>query len=440
MVRTVLGSGILLVACSAGSGLPTDTPPGSEHGEALPASVASVSTTLDFGRAPLRGDLVVSPRERTDLQYEIDLDLDGVAEESGSVGLGVVVGYSFSVPGPHRMGVTLSSPEEVFRVERTIVVDDPTVLELVARRPIEVSGPLSGIAFDPDERRVWVSAPNQDALIELDADQLTETRRATFPMIDYSAVGIETSESGEALFADVGDSLVRLDLSVIGFGAVEPFARADRGDLVERLADGDLVAGGSRGVLRIDPVTGETQAERALLGGFGSDLEPSPDGLYVAWSGTTELHLLSAEDLSDLWTLPLPYHTFVALAFDASGTRLFAFTRVEGEWVLYVLETRTGEIERRLTIANTGRGSRAPFVTRPAARTKDDRSIIFASEIGALVVDATTALPVAGELDAEVDGGRFGCCNVIPAGASVAFLPGSPFSDRTDLLDVRIRR
>lgn len=354
--------------------------------------------------------------------YFVDLDHDGRAEETGSLGLGVIVGYEFDEVGPHRILLTVSNEEGRLTVERTVVVNDPEALELVAMRREVIEGVFGGLTIDPAEMAVYASAPLDDLLLKLDPSDLTVNWRLSLSIDDvpHRAGGVATSQDGGSVYVDVGDSLVRIDVSGNQPGPLERFARADRGAVVERLPNGDLLAGGGDGALIIDDETGEIVAESEHFA--SPDLEASPDG-RVAILGGCCIRLLSSNDLSELWRIPFVFNAYSA-HFSETGDLLFVLIRTSEEWVLTVVETDSGTVERRYRLERAGSHDMAHWNTGPTALTADGRFVVFATDVGALVVDGVTGEPHSWEVSGALDPKPTGCCNVVSTMKGLLFASG----------------
>lgn len=404
----------------------------------LPASVATIGTSLDFGDPPLRGELRIVPTGPPDLEFAVDLDGDGNPEESGPLGLGVIVGYEFVQPGSHSIAVTLSDGSAQVSLAATVVVNDPEVLRRDRRRTRVVQGPFGGIAIDANRTTAYASAPTEDLLLRFDPGDLTESWRLPLMIqgLPLWAGGVAIDPSGTTVFVDVGDSLVRIDVSGSQPAPPEPFARAHRGSIVEVLPDGNLVAGGHGGLLLIDSASGEilNEFEPSLY-----DLEVSPDGEFIAVSGTFGLALLSAEDLSEVWgTFRGDAQGYSALSFSPSGDLLLSLIRTREEWVLSVIEAGSGAIRDKHRMGPAELPQSTEFMTRLTARSADGRFAVFATDAGALVADASTGMPIAREIEGLLDPLTLGCCNVVWTDAGPLFASGEDPVGEGALVKLRI--
>jgi hypothetical protein len=403
----------------------------------LPASVATIDTSLDFGDPPLRGELrIVSGQPG--LEYAVDLDGDGNPEESGPLGLGVTVGYEFVVPGSHTVAVILTDGSAQLRVATMIVVNDPETLERDRQRTRVVEGPFGGIAIDGNRVTAYASAPTEDLLLRFDPGDLTESWRLPLTIQDLPlwAGGVAIDPSGTTVFVDVGDSLVRIDVSGSEPRPPEPFARAHRGSIVEVLPNGNLVAGGHGGLLLIDSASGEilNEFEPSIY-----DLEVSPNGQFIAVSGTFGLALLSAEDLSEVWgTFRGDAQGYSALSFSPSGDVFLALVRTSEEWVLSVIQVESGATRRRYLLGPAELQQSTEFMTQLTTRSADGRFAVFATGAGAFVADASTGMPIAREVEGFLDPLPLGCCSVVWTDAGPLFASGGgPFGEGA-LIKLRI--
>lgn len=404
----------------------------------LPASVATIGTSLDFDDPPLRGDLRILPTGPPGLEFAVDLDGDGNPEESGPLGLGVTIGYEFVQPGSHTIAVTLTDGSARHSARTTVVVNDTKALERDRRRTRVVEGSFGGIAIDANRMTAYASAPIEDLLLRFDAGDLTESWRLPLTIQDLPlwAGGVAIDPGGTTVFVDVGDSLVRIDVSGSEPGPPEPFARAHRGSIVEVLPNGNLLAGGHLGLLLIDSASGE------ILNEFESsiyDLEVSPNGRFIALSGTFGLALLSAEDLSEVWgTFRGDAEGYSALSFSPSGDVFLALVRTSEEWVLSVIEAESGATRRRYLLGRAEFPQSTEFMTRLTTRSADGRFAVFATGAGAFVADASTGMPIAREVEGLLDPLPLGCCNVVWTDAGPLFASGGgPFGEG-ELVKLRI--
>ncbi len=410
----------LALACGE-AGSPSSPGPDTD----LPVSISTIETSLDFDDSPLRGELRIVPRENRDLNFVVDLDDDGEVEESGPLGRGVIVGYEFVEAGPHPIRVTLTDENGILHIERTVVVNDPGDLVIAARRTPEIDGGFGGITTDPEETAVYVSAPYAGLVLRFDPFRLNQDWRLPLSMGDFPWMsgGLATSADGNTLFVDVGDSLARIDVSGAEPGPASTFSRADLGNIVERLPNGRLLAGGMDGVLLIDPSTGAILAERDLFDGY--DFAGSPDGRFVASINGLYILLLSADDLSEVWHVESDAVAYGAVAFSHSGESLLVLLRTRtGEWLLQVFEAETGELERRYLLGPTGNYLTWDRKTQPATHTADGRFVVFATDVGAFFVDAVTGLPRLREPGPAPDSVPIGCCNVVATEAGPLFASG----------------
>jgi WD40 repeat protein len=276
----------------------------------------------------------------------------------------------------------------------------------------------------------YASAPIEDLLLRFDPGDLTESWRLplTIQDVPLSAGGVAIDPGGTTVFVDVGDSLVRIDVSGSQPGPPEPFARAHRGSIVEVLPDGNLVAGGHLGLLLIDSASGE------ILNEFESsiyDLEVSPNGELIAVSGTFGLALLSSEDLSEVWgTFRGDAQGYSALSFSPSGDVFLALVRTSEEWVLSVIEAESGGTRHRYLLGPAAFPQSTEFMTRLTTHSADGRFAVFATGAGAFVADASTGMPIAREVEGLLDPLPLGCCNVVWTDAGPLFASGGgPFGE-----------
>ena len=98
---------------------------GLDGAEPLPAAFGRVEVDLAFGDPPFEGEVQIIPAAPSSgWTYEVDLDSDGAADETGSVGLGVHVGFRYDEPGPYRIRVILYDGTRRYARDQIIVVND----------------------------------------------------------------------------------------------------------------------------------------------------------------------------------------------------------------------------------------------------------------------------------------------------------------------------
>jgi hypothetical protein len=65
--------------------------------------------------------------------------------------------------------------------------------------------------------------------------------------------------------------------------------------------------------------------------------------------------------------------------------------------------------------------------TRPSTLSPDGRYIVFAADLGAIVLDALSGVPLAGEIAGAPDPPPIGCCSVVWTEAGPLFASGRAF-------------
>jgi len=428
--RVLLAALVPAFACSSDSGSATG-PSTPDQPPSPPPSVAAISTTLDFGRSPVQGEVRIDPTA-PDLRYAIDLDEDGRPEESGPVGLGLRVGYEFAEPGPHRIEVLLESGEERFDWSRVVTVDDPSAVSAPLTGRVEGLQHRAGfgIAADSVRNALYLSFPFDTTLVRLTADGLREVWRLETPFIPGA---IALAPDGGTLYVDAGDSLVAVDVSGAPevIGVVAPTSQADTEDPLLPGPAGSLLSLGDNGLLWIDPVSGAT---RALIGGpvIVRVAAVGPEGnRVVALSGG--IRMFEGPDLAETWNVPLPVgnpFSARAIAFSPAGDRVYVLVfEPRDTWRFLVLDAADGRTLEQLVISPPAFGGPEPVV--PAARTGNGRFVVMTSSFGAFVIDGLEHRPIA--LVGEEEGG---CCRV----AAIDGGTGLVFAEDTRLTRVRIDR
>lgn len=393
-------------------------------GPPLPAQMATVTTTLDFGDSPFPGRLRITPGEAgSDSRYAVDLDGDGLTDEAGPLGLGVALTYLYEIPGPHEMGIAVQPANDWYRSDRTLVVNDPALIRVADSTwyPDGLPGDFSSIALDETRGIVYAATDgleNREILAFRATDlevlwRLSLKASAADPFLG-DATALALSTDGALLYVDTGDSIEAFDVTAQPrpLGVVGPGGMG--GSLVFG-NDGMLLSGGSNGIARIDPGSGRILARRDALHGGGGAFFLSEDEERVAYLESAplcRLSLLDARDLEPLWTVErVVSEPCLLVALSPRDDVLYLLAGRDG-WLFVVFDAATRRVLRRMKLAEEDRRTRNPDVTSGAVLTEDGRYMAFSAERGAILIDTANHLPVAA-LRAVTDERAIGCCNVV---------------------------
>jgi len=402
--------------------VPSEQDPPIPLGSPLPAHLADVTTTLDFGDPPFSGRLRITPSQETsELHYAIDLNGDALTDEMGPLGLGVALTYLYETTGAHEIGIAIRAGTEWFRDDRVVIVNDPEAIRVADSvwYPEGLAGDFSGIALDEARNIIYVATGGLDRrdILAFRSTNLGFLWRLSLSATEPGdATALALSTDGSVLYVDTGDSIEAV--SVIGarssLGVVGP---GDVGTSLVLGDDGILFSGGSNGIARIDPASGQVLARRDALFGGGGGFSLSMDEDRVAFLESTHLcrlSLLDAQDLESLWTvedLATGSEDCIRVAFSPRDDALYVLAGSDG-WLLLVVDVATGSVMRRIKLAEEDRRTRSPGASSGSATVADGRYVAFSTERGAFLVDTATQLP-AYALSAITDDRAIGCCNIM---------------------------
>lgn len=411
------------IGCDGSSPMARDSSDDSRNpipsGPALPAGVAEVTTTLDFGDPPFLGRLRITPiPDARGLHYAIDLDGDGFTDESGPLELGVVLAFLYESPGPHPMRIAIRDGNDWFRADRTVVVNDPDAIRVADSVWYSdgLAGDFSGIAVDELRNVVYVATGG------LERRDILAFRSTTLDILwRFSVSAIEPGDTtalalsadGAVLYVDTGAAIEAVSVlgAPVSLGVVGP---GDVGTVLHLGDDGIIFSGGPNGIARIDPATGQILARRDALfgGGGGFSLSADEDKVAVLESAhLCRLSLLDAQDLQPSWTVEnLVPEPCLLVAFSPHDDALYLLAGRDGS-LLVVVDSATGAVIQRTTLAEENRGTRSPGVSSGSAIVQEGRYVAFSTERGVLLIDTATHLP-AYALRAITDDRAIACCNI----------------------------
>lgn len=373
------------LACSSG------TPLGSDPAPSGPAPTVSLS--LGFGDAPVEGFVRLQPPAGGgSWSYSVDLNEDGSWDYQGRLDRELGYGYRFEPPGVHTVRVRLEGPDTL-DAEREVVVNDPGGITVTATgfvgRP-DLGGGFEGITTSPDGTDVFVGAFDDGVLYRID--------RATLEVRDSIALGhgvegLSVSPSGEFLFVAHKRPIAAFRVDLPDMKPASPSEGPPTDNFFAHALDDQRALFGGEAPLVVYDVSLERIVARAL-GPDGQELPFSghfavaPDGATVVTAvvgGGGVLHVLGLPDLRPRGTWLLPQGTWIhAVAFAHDGKRLF----VAGGGRLYVLDARTGTIEKEFGVSIVG------GVASPVARSRDGRFLAFEDVNGVLIVETERAIPL----------------------------------------------
>lgn len=377
---------ILGLGCSADSPLESDPVP------AGPAPTVSLS--LGFDDAPVEGFLRLQPSSGVgSWKYYVDLDEDGAWNHQGTLDRDLSYAYRFESPGVHAIRVRLEGVADTVDAEHAVVVNDPSGITVTAvdfvGRP-DHSGGFEGITTSPDGADVFVGAFDDGVLYRID--------RATLEVQDSIALGhgvegLSVSPSGAFLFVAHKRPIAAFRLDLSDMRPASPSEGPPTDNFFAHALDDQRALFGGEAQLVIYDASLEQIVARALrpdgqeLANSGH-FAVSPDGATVVTAdpwGAGVLHVLTLPDLRSHAEWSLPERTWIhAVAYDSDGGRLF----VAGSDRLYVLDTRTGTIEKEFGVSIVG------GVANPVARSRDGRFLAFQAMNGVLVVETERGIPL----------------------------------------------
>jgi hypothetical protein len=398
----------------------------------LSDDVATVATTLDFDDPPLTGIVRITPAiDGLDLRYAADLNEDGGIDEVGSLGLGVALAYRFEEPGVHHIAVGVENTQGWQTLQRTVVVNDPAATRVALSRWFDEIHPedFTGLASDADRSAVFLATNGFDSIQLLNLHSSTFQARWELTLDSARSDGpgngttaLSLSPDGAVLYADIGDSLISLDIAAAAPipGAIGP---GDRGRFLATRADGSLYAGGEQGILRIDPTTGTILAQRDEFTDAGFAL--SADGRRIAALNSRfrcSFAILDADTLEELWEIDVETgrSECAGAAFSPSGLFVYVIYFTDS-WHFAAFNAETSERVGQMTLANRDEGFGFSDVTSPTAVATNGRYVAFATSIGAFFVDTGTNLPIY-RINGIDSGSPIGCCNVTATNDAFVFV------------------
>lgn len=377
---------ILGAACSADSPLESDPVP------AGPPPVVSVSSGFDD--APVEGFVRLQPAAGVgSWQYYVDLDEDGAWNHQGTLDRDLSFAYRFESPGVHAVRVRLEGAADTVDAEHAVVVNDPGGITVTATgfvgRP-DLGGGFEGITTSPDGTDVFVGAFDDGVLYRIDLATL-EVRESI--ALGHGVEGLSVSPSGEFLFVAHKRPIAAFRVELPDMKPASPSEGPPTDNFFAHALDDQRSLFGGEAPLVVYDVSLERIVARAL-GPDGQELPFSghfavaPDGATVVTAvvgGGGVLHVLGLPDLRSRGTWLLPQGTWIhAVAFAPDGKRLF----VAGGGRLYVLDARTGTIEKEFGVSIVG------GVASPVARSRDGRFLAFEDVNGVLIVETERAIPL----------------------------------------------
>jgi hypothetical protein len=403
-----LASAFALGSCTGSSptGLTSDSP--------LPAGIATVRATLAFGDSPLEGLLEIRPSVGTAWRYSVDFDEDGNPEEVGQIGFGVSLSYRYDDPGIHPITVWLERPGESHRVDRIVVVNDPSALEVIERAVLGFEP--EGIAFAPDDGALYVTSPPDRLLYAMDPGSFTVQWSTTVAesLPGGYHLGITPILADGALYVDGGDSLVFVPVPG-GEGTIHKVAQSGLGTYLQLTPEGDVLSGGFAGIARIELPSGRTTAERRIEDGMHYDLHP--DGSTVAHLrgfARPTVEFLESRSLIVKQRLALPEGLGGPgiVAYSPAGDRLYLLLVGDPGLHFLMMEVGSGAILRHMAVARDDprRLPQLPGFSSPTARSKDGRYVVLSSPAGAFFIDTQEDLPRFRTDDDPEN--LIGCCDV----------------------------
>lgn len=385
-----------------------------------------VLLSLGFGDSPLEGEVLIVPAavpSSQAWQYSVDIDNDGGVDASGLASTQVAVPYRLVEPGIHTISVTLERDSQRITHEKAVVVNDETLIATGPSRvlPFITAG---GVVLDAGDENLYIGV---GAIVRLDPVTLDQRERIAFEDATGIVEGLSLSPDQSRLYAVTRHfHLVALEAPELTsqFAIDLPFPKPIF--FVHAVSRGRLYLGGR--VLALMEVDTNTILQRLDLSeAWHFALSPDEDRIALVTRFTPalgELLMLDAQTFSILWRIPLEEDLStlaVATAFSRDGDRVYVMqgpilggTGGGSEWRFVVVEAESGEILRDMVV---GRGCASVFcegVANPVAITADERYAVFATGIGAFVVDRELDLPLART-------SSFGCCNVATANTSNHF-------------------
>lgn len=413
---------LVLSSCSS----PTQTEPSATP----PPGIATVRPSLAFGDPPLEGFLEVTPSPgETDWRFEADLDEDGRPDESGALGHGVLLSYSFEEPGVHLMRIAFERGDVQQAVDAPVVVNDLTATDIVSTVSFP-DGLLGGVALDEDRNALYVADSRVPAIRILDpSTPLSSKSVIELPPLreGIPIQGVELSADRRTLFVDHGDTLIAIRLGdeplvehmSIGTAATRHLKVSP---------DGTLFLSGFDGLVRVDPAGDSTFLP--LEGAGQLALSPDQGSLAVLqWpvgDPLPRVRLFDVPDLASRWSTTLPVPQFPrAVVFGPAGQRLYVLAGF-AEFHLLVLDSVTGKVLSELVLARGIDSERFQFgVSSPAERSTNGRFVVFGTGLGAFFIDTRTDLP-AFRTEMGEPGQSPGCCDVVASSRGDEFFFSSP--------------
>jgi hypothetical protein len=172
--------------------------------EPLPASFGQVEVDVAFGDPPFEGEVLIIPAAPADdWKYEVDLDANGMADERGSVGLGVHIGFRYEQPGPHLIRVILDDGMNRYSQERLVMVNDSTAMSMVREQtvgPESIPADFGRPVLTSTGDALLLVDQNRQALFRVDVAPLILTRQRSLPFDGLLQAGISVSQEDSRVY------------------------------------------------------------------------------------------------------------------------------------------------------------------------------------------------------------------------------------------------
>jgi hypothetical protein len=384
--------------------LPSDPP----RSDRLAATVS-----LAFGDAPVEGLLYLLPGlDGIGTLYTVDLDEDGAPDHSGVLERALGFSYRFEAPGPHRIEVNFSGPGGTQTIERWVVVNDLSVVQLLARTKVdpdaEEGTSFEGIAVDPGGEHVYVANYRGGSLSQLVASDLSEIAR--LDSIPYSIEGLSITPSGDLLVAAYKYGHVSV-VAVPSMAVLHHHERSVGSFFVHALDDRLALFSGRSQLTLFDTQTGQIIDVANRMDGnplYAWHFDVSPDGTTAAVAGrhfdprntVSLVELLSLRTVKEI-EIPVVDHV-VNVANDPHEARLYILgnelepSEDGGNYLsaghFVVVDMDTGAVLRDLPLGPSYCG--VYCVANPVARSRSGRYVAMEWNGGSFIIDTSIDLPI----------------------------------------------
>jgi hypothetical protein len=363
----------------------------------------TVSATLNFGESPVEGFVTLRPSfETRDWRYEVDLDEDGIVDHEGALDVEVAFMYRFTVPGVHRVRVTLQGPDSIQNVEIPVSVNDPEAIRVVAQRAaIELGEPGSfnsfeGITTNRAGSIVYIADFSGLDIYSLragDLEQLAAPLELTLLLRGLAGLSIPPSDT--SLYVAHKD----LGLSVVAIPRMELLRSiaVDGHNFIYAVDDSTALMPGGQEDLNLNS-TRTGVSIRTLGVADPGHFSVSKSATLVAVIGSNGLaraiRLASMPGLLHIARVDLPEGLDPEIvAFDPSEDALFVMARgADGDhFVLVDLRSRTVVYDLRLGNALVPRFC---CFANPVAMSADGRYVAMERDSGVYFIDTALDLPL----------------------------------------------